>query len=1023
MGEWPMVDLEPLAGGELLRRYRTDAGLTQEELAERAGLSARAIRALEAGARRTPRKDTVQLLASALGLSESERGRFEISLRRSGATRVASAPPRNTARRHRAPLIGRQRERALLVRALGEEAPPLTLIAGEPGIGKSRLLEETAEYAQAHGWTMLAGGCHRRSAQQPFSPLVEALTRFLGARDEAQRRRDAQGCAWLVGLLPELAQQTLVPAPGWTLTPAQERRLMFAAVARFLTNIAGPAGVLLLLDDLQWAGVDALDLLAALLREPTAPGAAPVRVIGAYRDTDVTPSDPLPMLLADLAREELADSVALEPLDDDDAAALLAAQLVDVADADDATRSRLLARAGGVPFFLISGAQEARVRAQAPQTGAPLSLPWSAAESIRQRAALLSPPAAELLAIGAVAERALPRPTLLRAAERLGHDEQAAVAALQEVTHARLMTETADGGFRVTHDLIWETLQAAMTGARRAALHRHIAAALEELPQPGRRSEELAWHYSQGDDLPRALPHALEAGNHAEAVYAHSEAEAYYRAALEWAQALGDRAREGAALEKLAAAYYRLTRYDAAVDALTQAMALYRATGDWERLVWATTDRIQFGEPLRQSASDLSQLSELMATLRVAVERRDGPPASDTPPAALTVDLMLASIDGIASIISPNAVARLLLCLTTRLLFSGRSAETLAPSEQTIRYARLAGNLRVESLALAFRAEAQLAQGQLDAARASAELARQVAMASGDLEALHVALEAMVNIHETQAEPIPALAMLREMLEVSRRLGDASYIGSTLTALAACSVTLGRWDDARAYLGEAASAKRHNEFHHGSAPASILALLDLAQGDATAREAIARAIDADVDEGRGWVWTAATLTERAILAGEPSAAAARLRRLIATMEREPSSACYLLAPLAWAESRMGQRKRAAATLARAREIAAGLRNRMALVDIERAEAHLALADGRWNDTQRALDASLALCAAMPYPYAEAKARLLAGELLAATRSPQQAREQYEAARAICARLGERLYRDQIERALQQSHDA
>src|SRR6516225_2162873 len=67
--------------GDLLRRYRQAAGLTQEELAERAGLSRRGIADLESGARRRPRRDTVALLATALGVSETERVRFEASAR------------------------------------------------------------------------------------------------------------------------------------------------------------------------------------------------------------------------------------------------------------------------------------------------------------------------------------------------------------------------------------------------------------------------------------------------------------------------------------------------------------------------------------------------------------------------------------------------------------------------------------------------------------------------------------------------------------------------------------------------------------------------------------------------------------------------------------------------------------------------------------------------------------------------------------------------------------------------------
>jgi hypothetical protein len=78
---------------------------------------------------------------------------------------------------------------------------------------------------------------------------------------------------------------------------------------------------------------------------------------------------------------------------------------------------------------------------------------------------------------------------------------------------------------------------------------------------------------------------------------------------------------------------------------------------------------------------------------------------------------------------------------------------------------------------------------------------------------------------------------------------------------------------------------------------------------------------------------------------------------------------------------------------------------------------LALRHERWGDVAAALEESLALCRAMPYPYAEAKALSVYGQLYAARGEPERAREQYQAARAILSRLGERLYAERIERAL------
>lgn len=1014
-GGEPVEDLQPISGSELLRRYRASAGLTQEELAERAGLSARAIRALEAGTRRLPHRDTLSLLASALELSPSERRQLELSIRqqRRSSTPVPRAFP---ARRTRLSLVGRHDELALLATSLRDDARPLSLLAGEPGIGKSHLLEAAAELASTLGWTIVSGGCHRHSARQPYAPLVEALAHFLASRTLAQQRHDTQGCAWLIRLLPELAQRTLVPSPTWTLPPEQERRLMFMAVARFLENVGGPAGTLLVLDDLHWAGTDALDLLAFLVRETRGQR---VRIIGAYRDTDVSPADPLALLLADLARDEMLTWAPLGPLAGNEAAQLLV-ELFAGSDAAVVTpdeQALILSRAGGVPFFLVCCAQEARVRSHGRPGGradGAFAGPWTAAQSIRQRVALLDESASDILAIAAVAERAVPRPALLLVAEGLGQSEHETLKALELTTRSRLLVERADGTYAFAHDLIRETLSAEVSGARRATLHRRLGAALGELHPGDDRAAELAWHFALGDDLARAIPQALRAGDHAEAVYAHAEAERHYRAAAEWARTIGDRAHEGEALEKLADVVFRLAHYREAYDCLERAITIYRSSESWERLAWATCQIARAGEPLRKTEASLRRLDQLFTLLASVATRHEGG-ADTTVAGAGPPETMLSRAARADAVVTPKTSARLYLCLTTRHLFLGHYRDVFEPSERAVHYARLAGDLRIESLAYSFRAEAQLAQGQVSAAAASLALGRERAEASGDVEALYIALEGIVNVHESQARPSEARAVLEQMLEVSRRLGDVGYVGDTLCALGAFSFLLGEWDQARSYLLEARDSVRHSEFNRSRTPATVLALLELmpserdASDDTNSREAGAAE--------NVWIWTRALLAERDILASRAASAAAGLRETIHRLEAEPGSKCYLLAPLAWAESELGERENAIALLAEARQVAEALGNRMVLVDIERVEALLALQACRWEDARQALDRSLEICRAMPYPYAEAKALLVYGDLCAATSGWAQARSHYAQALGICERLGERLYHAHIQMAI------
>src|SRR5215831_9194599 len=115
-----MATVRPQRFGELLKRYRLAAGLTQEELAERAGLSVQAIAALERGARRSPRRDTLALLAQALALAPAERSQLEAARRHTAPpASVRSLPGRALSS---PPLVGRAQELALLDRHLSAEA-------------------------------------------------------------------------------------------------------------------------------------------------------------------------------------------------------------------------------------------------------------------------------------------------------------------------------------------------------------------------------------------------------------------------------------------------------------------------------------------------------------------------------------------------------------------------------------------------------------------------------------------------------------------------------------------------------------------------------------------------------------------------------------------------------------------------------------------------------------------------------------------------------------------------------------
>ena len=526
-----MASARPLTFAELLRRYRRAAHLSQETLAELAGLSRRAVSDLERTPQRVPRQDTAELLAEALGLAAQERARFLAVARRYLVQGTLAVPgfarPNPTTPQHQAiltPLVGRGEELARLERQLQGTEPPVLLLAGEPGIGKTRLLRETAERARNEGWTVLEGGCHRGDAQGPYAPLLGALAHHLAGQSPSQLQINLQGCAWLVRLLPELQETAVVPLDTWSLPPDQARRLLFAAVARFLRNVAGPSGTLLVLDALQWAGQDALNVLASLMREPPVP---PMRVLGAYRTTEVHPGDDLSALLVDLLREGLLAQTRIQPLEGPEAAELLGMALLGREDAS--VVERVLQRCGGVPFFLLSCARALHVGALADADGdSRADVPWDAAASIRQRVAALPAGARHLLGVAAVIGRTASQ-ALLDAVLARPEDE---VLTLAEAScEAGLLLESGSEEYEFAHDLIREVVEGDLSAGRRRLLHRRIAEAQEQ-SATAVAPEVVAYHFEQGAVPVQAVRYLEQAAILAHRAGAFVEAQRHIQRAL-----------------------------------------------------------------------------------------------------------------------------------------------------------------------------------------------------------------------------------------------------------------------------------------------------------------------------------------------------------------------------------------------------------------------------------------------------------------------------------------------------------
>jgi tetratricopeptide (TPR) repeat protein/transcriptional regulator with XRE-family HTH domain len=971
-----------LTFGGLLKHYRLAAGLTQEALAERAGLSVRAISDFERDTRRVPRHDTIHLLTTALHLSAQERAMFEAAAHQGGTSSAhARAGLSPGARTMPTRLVGRVRELAALERHLAGDGPPVLLLAGPPGIGKSRLLQEAAHDARQAGWTVLAGGCQRQGGHEPYAPLLGALQQHIQGQQPVHLRAELRSCAWLVRLLPELADGPIEPLPAWTLPPAQERRLMVEAVGRFLRNVAGPAGTLLLLDDLQWADPDALEVLATLMR---AVAAVPLRVVGAYRDTEVAAQDPLSVLLADLAQAGLASHRTLAALTREEAEQLLDGLWAGRPDDRTALREPVLQRAGGLPFFLVSCAQAVQ---QGEGEGArEEDVPWDVAQSVRQRVAALPAGAREVMGTAAVVGRVVPYALLTRVTTRL---EGEVLAAIRAACRARLLEEQGRDVCTFAHDVIREVVEADLGAAQRAVLHRRVAEVLEQQPEP-LPVDLLAYHYTRSPAQDKALLYLEQAGDRAQAQYANVAAEGYFRELVDRLDSIGPVLDAARAREKLGAALRTQARYEAALEVLDQAAETYRVAGDLESMGRTLAEfgrvHISTGTP-----------DEGVRHIQPLLEHLEAQPPSR----------VLAAL---------HTVRAGLLCM------SGRYGEQLAAADRAIEIATALEANSILSEAWNYRGEALGFMGRIEEALHALGEATRRADTAGNLMSLGRSLAEMGWFHLYRGDFEASHLCTERALAVGERQGDPLDVASMLCGRGWLAFCRGNWDGARADLEQAMAINRRIGVSWDAAlPPLFLGLLCLAEGSwETASRHLQDSSAMAERSGDPFVlrWAQSLLAECDLLAGHAEAACTRLRPLLDQPGLEELVVTTDVLPrLAWAHLELGDTDPAANVAAQAVRRARAANTQLGLADALRIQAMVRIRQEHCAEAEHALEEGLSLVRSMPYPYAEARLLHVYGELHLQRGEPQQARERLDAALAIFRRLGARKDAERVEQAL------
>ena len=476
--------------------------------------------------------------------------------------------------------------------------PAVGLIAGDAGVGKTRLLDELAARASDRGVRVLVGGCMEvGDVGLPYVPFVDAF-RDLGTRpEEAEVTAPLSAAVPSLGrLLPELAtDQGPAPPPG----DGFERVQLFDGVLSLLVRLSELAPLLLVIEDLHWADRSTRDLLAFLIR--TLRGGR-VALVASYRSDELHRRHPLRPLLAELVRLPDLERIELSPF----GRAELAEHLQAVAGqpVPPAVVDRILARSEGNAFFAEELVAAGAIRAD-------IALPDALADVLLGRIEGLPDLAQEVLKVAAVAGRRVGHELLVAAS---GRPEAEVERGLRDAIAGQVLVATAaTESYRFRHALLQEAVYGDLLPGERTRLHatyaRLLATADPSGDDPSASAAELAWHCLASHDLPGGLAALVRAADHAATVFAPSEAFRHLTQALE----LWSRVPDAAAV----AGVDRVEVLVRAAEAASHSGEFRQAVGLAEEAV-ATVD--EDAEPLR-AATAYERLSSYLLDAELELAR------------------------------------------------------------------------------------------------------------------------------------------------------------------------------------------------------------------------------------------------------------------------------------------------------------------------------------------------------------------------------------------------------------------
>lgn len=662
------------------------------------------------------------------------------------------------------------------------------LVAGEPGIGKTRIAEELLVYARLRGCLTLIGHCYEQELNVPYLPFSEALRSII--RPPLDERISALIRAHgpeLVKLVPELAQRipNLTPSP--PLGPEQERLRLYEVVIAFFVAFAQTQPIILLLDDIHWADAATLALLRHLARGVRS---SRILILGTYRDVEVDPDHPLSATLTEMNRERLYKRIVVRGLTSQHVGSMIAVILQAQQAVSEEFRDLIFRETEGNPFFVEEVLKHlAEVGALYIEDGRwqrkplqDIDVPQSTREVIGRRLKRVSEACLRALSLGAVIGRQFSFEVLHSIGEL---PEEDLLTALEEAIRVQLIREEGDGGevqYTFVHAIVREVLYERLSLRRRMTLHQKIGETLEGLFQGRLDSavEDLAHHFARaphGAGLEKAIEYSMSAARKSLRLFAYEDAARYYESVAELVSEVGDESRLAKVYLALGEPYVYLSNTVAAISAYERALKIFERRG-------TPTDVTLVHRLIGSALQRDWQFSAAVPHLERALK-------------ALTPDE------------HPTEVVRTHLDLARCFGFKGRVADSTHHATEALHLADRLGNkyLQAEAqVALGFAAHRTRHEAGIATAMTHYQEAVRLARESDAPDAYYTISRGLNNIAVLKLEMgdyLGALQLTMQALELVRRVRDVEQISFQLHQAGFFNYWLGNTNEAKRYMEEA----------------------------------------------------------------------------------------------------------------------------------------------------------------------------------------------------------------------------